>query len=261
MSPGSELQEVRRAAILRELAMKGTNAASSSPAPTGSSEAMSANAGVPPPLTPEKGANLASPEPAGQVVSASPAQTPTNKALTYAQADAVRRATVAEMRGVRRAAIAEANKQTASAAVLLTDPQRQLLQAFLTEADGLSQALAADKLESANARMAKLPAVLEPVLNALSAPHPYNPLLQGIAVIKFQPAKDLADARKQFLPFSTALVDFVKPLRKQEQAFVGLKVYHCPMAPKPGLWLQAKAPLANPFYGAEMLRCGEEIKP
>ena len=261
MSPGSELLLVRRAAILRELAMKDTNAPSGSPAPTQVAQADAAGAGTPPAPAPETGANPSSPESGNQAVSPGPTPTPTNQALTHAQGDVVRRATVAEMRGVRRATIAEANKQTGAAAAPLTDSQRQMLQAFLTEADGLSQALAGDNLENANARIAKLPTVLEPLLKALPAPHPYNPLLQRIAATKWQPVKDLADVRKQFLPFSTALVDFVKQLRKQDQAFASLKVYHCPMAPKPGLWLQAKAPLANPFYGAEMLRCGEEIKP
>ena len=83
--------------------------------------------------------------------------------------------------------------------------------------------------------------------------------LRKLAAAKLQTAKDLADARKQFLPFSTAVVDLTKQLRKQDKGFAELKVYHCPMAPEPGLWIQAKAPLANPYYGSKMLRCGEEV--
>jgi Cu(I)/Ag(I) efflux system membrane fusion protein len=75
------------------------------------------------------------------------------------------------------------------------------------------------------------------------------------------PAKDLAEARKRFLPFSTAAVDLVKQLKKQGPALATSKIYHCPMAPKPGLWLQLSGPLANPFYGSKMLRCGEEAEP
>jgi Cu(I)/Ag(I) efflux system membrane fusion protein len=75
------------------------------------------------------------------------------------------------------------------------------------------------------------------------------------------PAKDLAQARKWFLPFSTASVELVKQLKKQNPDFAELKIYHCPMAPKPGLWMQAKGPLANPFYGSKMSRCGEEVAP
>ena len=39
-----------------------------------------------------------------------------------------------------------------------------------------------------------------------------------------------------------------------------MKIYHCPMAPKPGLWMQVNGPLANPFYGKKMLKCGEEVE-
>lgn len=30
----------------------------------------------------------------------------------------------------------------------------------------------------------------------------------------------------------------------------------CPMAPEPGLWIQEKGPIQNPFYGSDMLTCG-----
>jgi hypothetical protein len=75
------------------------------------------------------------------------------------------------------------------------------------------------------------------------------------------PAKDLAAGRTQFLPFSAAVVDLVKLARKARPAFAGQKIYRCPMAPQPGVWVQAKAPLRNPFLEAKMLTCGEEILP
>ena len=56
------------------------------------------------------------------------------------------------------------------------------------------------------------------------------------------------------------MVALAAELKKQEPAFAGLKLYHCPMAPKPGLWMQLEAPLRNPFFGARMLTCGEEWK-
>jgi Cu(I)/Ag(I) efflux system membrane fusion protein len=69
----------------------------------------------------------------------------------------------------------------------------------------------------------------------------------------------LAGARAVFLPFSAKAVDFAKHLRRQDDRFKSLKIYHCPMAPKPGLWLQLQGPLHNPFFGAEMPDCGEEV--
>jgi hypothetical protein len=259
MSPGSELLMIRRAAILRELAEKGTNAAPSSTAPP--PQTSSAEQESPSETAPDASAAHEASEFACQIALPNAAQTTGSKPLTHAQTDAISRATVSEMKEVRMAAIAEAHKREAGAVAPLTDSHRQSLQAFLSEAAGLSQALAADNLESANAHTTKLPALLEPLIQMLPAPHPYNPLLQRIAAVKWQLAKDLTDARKQFLPFSTALVEFAKQVRKQDPVFAGLKVYHCPMAPKPGLWLQDKAPLANPFYGSEMLRCGQEVKP
>ncbi|RPJ23347.1 MAG: DUF3347 domain-containing protein, partial [Planctomycetaceae bacterium] len=56
-------------------------------------------------------------------------------------------------------------------------------------------------------------------------------------------------------------VELAKQLRKEDPAFEGLKVYRCPMAPKPGLWLQTQGPLRNPYFGSEMLKCGTEVKP
>jgi hypothetical protein len=49
--------------------------------------------------------------------------------------------------------------------------------------------------------------------------------------------------------------------RKQEP-FKSVKIYKCPMAPKPGqtsFWLQLAGPLRNPFYGSEMIDCGSEV--
>jgi Cu(I)/Ag(I) efflux system membrane fusion protein len=74
-----------------------------------------------------------------------------------------------------------------------------------------------------------------------------------------QAARDLAEARRQFLPFSTAAAEFASQLRNADPAFAGLKTYHCPMAPEPGLWMQARGPLRNPFFGQAMLTCGEEV--
>jgi len=102
--------------------------------------------------------------------------------------------------------------------------------------------------------------VLLPLQKATGADHPYSGPIQRLVSLQWRPSQNLAAAREQFLPFSTATVDLAKGLRKEDPAFAGLKIYHCPMAPKPGLWMQSKGPLANPFYGAKMLTCGEEVK-
>jgi Cu(I)/Ag(I) efflux system membrane fusion protein len=106
-----------------------------------------------------------------------------------------------------------------------------------------------------------LSGVLPPLQKELAASHRWGGLVPSLTGLnQEQPAKDLTEARRRFLPFSTATVELAKQLRKEDPALAGLKIYHCPMAPKPGLWIQSKPPLANPFYGAEMLRCGQEVQ-
>jgi Cu(I)/Ag(I) efflux system membrane fusion protein len=87
------------------------------------------------------------------------------------------------------------------------------------------------------------------------------------SVAHLSDAADLKAARKVFSPLSLATVDFAKRLRLQESAFASLKIYLCPMtedafpgAPKRGTWLQLAPPLRNPYFGADMLDCGQEVK-
>ena len=67
---------------------------------------------------------------------------------------------------------------------------------------------------------------------------------------------------------SAALVEFTLKLRAQQSEFGTLKVYQCPMlkqafpgAPAKGQWMQLEGPLRNPYFGAEMIDCGTEVKP
>jgi len=166
-----------------------------------------------------------------------------------------------EMWTMRMAAMAEGHAKDASPTNALTEHQRQTLEAFITEAAGISESLAADDLVKFNQHKAKLPEVLSSLQQELAAPHPWHDLIQGLPILSPDPAKDLVAARQSFLPFSTAMVELVKRIKKEDSAFSNLKIYHCPMAPKPGLWMQAQGPLRNPFYGAQMLTCGEEVKP
>jgi Cu(I)/Ag(I) efflux system membrane fusion protein len=135
------------------------------------------------------------------------------------------------------------------------------LEAFLAVADAISAALASDNIESLKAQTDKLPGSVSAALDAFPDGDSWHELLERIQKHSTWPAfGDLASARKSFLPFSTETVELVQQLRSQVDTFARAKVYHCPMAPKPGLWFQAKGPLRNPFYGAKMLSCGEEVR-
>lgn len=76
---------------------------------------------------------------------------------------------------------------------------------------------------------------------------------------KLVAAPDLAAARAAFEPWSTALADL---MLAQPAAKRGVTVFQCPMSPVlgKGRWLARDAKLRNPFFGSEMLECGEELK-
>jgi Cu(I)/Ag(I) efflux system membrane fusion protein len=81
-------------------------------------------------------------------------------------------------------------------------------------------------------------------------------------------ADDLKTARKAFHPFSNATVALTQALRRGEKEFASLKVFRCPMtkdafpgAPNRAEWMQLQPSVRNPYFGAEMLDCGAEVKP
>lgn len=70
---------------------------------------------------------------------------------------------------------------------------------------------------------------------------------------------DLAGARKAFKPISHAVVTLSTQVRSAaaKSAFTH---FYCPMVPGGGGdWLQPGGELLNPYFGSEMLRCGEKV--
>ena len=103
-------------------------------------------------------------------------------------------------------------------------------------------ALAADKVEGVKAPAAAMAAEAEKM----------GP--SGAAILKqaraLEQAKDLNAAREAFNPLSESVIAAAKA------ANVGdVKVAYCPMAK--GSWLQKDSTIKNPYYGAQMLTCGE----
>ena len=144
--------------------------------------------------------------------------------------------------------------------VRLDTAAKRALTDFLALADGLSQVLADDSLEQFVQRGRALPGVVSNLNQRLGPAHPWHPLLMRLeGVSHWAVPADLAAARKSFLPFSSEVVALVKVVHRQEKSLAGLKIFHCPMAPQPGLWFQAKGPLRNPFFGEKMLACGEDV--
>ncbi len=139
----------------------------------------------------------------------------------------------------------------------LSSEQRQRVEEFLRVADAVTSALASDDLQAYNAAQATIPQALNQTRETFAADHPWTPLLQRIADSPLQNAGDLSDARAAFIPFSSAVVEFTRVARRQTE--LDVKVFRCPMAPKPGFWIQLKGPLRNPYFGEEMLDCGVEV--
>jgi Cu(I)/Ag(I) efflux system membrane fusion protein len=71
--------------------------------------------------------------------------------------------------------------------------------------------------------------------------------------------QDLEAARTSFKPISHAVIQLAAGSRGAEgpRRFVH---FYCPMVPEGGGdWLQADDGLLNPYFGSQMLRCGETI--
>jgi Cu(I)/Ag(I) efflux system membrane fusion protein len=151
----------------------------------------------------------------------------------------------------------------------LTPTQANAAREFLTAADAVRSALSADNLSRFNQQAAKLHERLPALLNAFDNAPVWQPLLATVeANAHLEEAKDLKAARKAYYGLSAALVEFGQNLRAQGGEFASLKVYQCPMlkqafpgAPQKGFWMQMEGPLRNPYFGAEMIDCGTEIKP
>ncbi len=101
----------------------------------------------------------------------------------------------------------------------------------------------------------------------------YEPLVAGDAAKAHAAAAALAAAGKDDAQLVAALRDFPAELKAQRARFSAiserliaragthpgaagnLEVVYCSMAP--GRWLQPAGPVRNPYFGAEMLACGE----
>jgi Cu(I)/Ag(I) efflux system membrane fusion protein len=150
----------------------------------------------------------------------------------------------------------------------VNEAQQKIANGFFEIASQMADALAGDDFNAFNERAAKLHGVLPELSRAFSSDDERKKLIGQIERAGHLPeADDLATARKFFVPFTMATVEFAKSLRNEAE-FKSLKIYKCPMAnqgvpdaPKNGFWIQTQGPLRNPFFGEAMLTCGSEVKP
>ena len=156
--------------------------------------------------------------------------------------------------------------EPAAATKELTEEQKKSIAELLTVADAMAAALAADDLEKFNK-------VSEPAMNItgtmIEALRPVAENLDALDASRhFHGFDDIKSARIAFHKFSVAAVAVLEPLRASGQT-PAFEIYECgmvdeaiPNVPEKARWIQTgKRPLANPFFGAEMLECGKTIRP
>jgi len=151
----------------------------------------------------------------------------------------------------------------------LSHEQRQAVKDYLALADAIAASLAADNVKEFNAQAARTHAVTPSLLQAFDGTNAWQALLQPIEKVgHLSNADNLKDARKAFHPFSEVTVALAQILRRSDSDFTTLKVFRCPMtkdafpgAPNRADWIQLKAEVRNPWFGAEMIDCGSEVKP
>ena len=85
-----------------------------------------------------------------------------------------------------------------------------------------------------------------------------GPLAEQISRLSDGPS--LTEAREPFEVFSTTLADLALAAGLHEAG--GITIFQCPMSPVlgTGRWVQRDGELRNPFFGAAMLTCGEEVR-
>lgn len=112
----------------------------------------------------------------------------------------------------------------------------------VAEYDAVRAALAADNAPAAAAAATLLAAdtTLDPLMLAPA---------KAVAA-----ATDIVVMRTAFAELSKAAI-LALGLTPTEK----VSVYRCPMAPNFQYWVQAKAGLANPYFGKSMLTCGEGV--
>jgi hypothetical protein len=121
----------------------------------------------------------------------------------------------------------------------------------------IHRALAADRLagvDRAAARIAKRASKLDPsTVSGKHAAH-YRDLPRKItaAARAVKKAGDLKQTREAFKSLSRPLAMWATMSQPK-----GINVVYCSMAK--ASWLQSDATIANPYYGSEMLRCGEIV--
>lgn len=120
------------------------------------------------------------------------------------------------------------------------------------------QALASDQTPPATAALHPLATELA---RDQALPEPSRTLLQEVAAkSEHMHHLDLSGVRQEFRPISHAIITLATQVRGEgtQQSFTH---FYCPMVPGgQGDWMQPDSKLLNPYFGSEMLYCGEKVR-
>ena len=153
-------------------------------------------------------------------------------------------------------------------AMPLTAAQEQAVEVFVKVADPISSALAKDDLAQFNKAGSEAMKATEALVEALKDRNDLADILKHLSDARhLHGADDLPAARKMFHPFSNAAAQLLGMLNSTTD-IPPFEIFECPMVdraipgvPKKGRWIQAAGrPLANPYFGSEMLECGVKVK-
>lgn len=145
-------------------------------------------------------------------------------------------------------------------------PEQKQAAAFLVQLARVSAALAADDAVAA----VKAGESLHTLANEIppSGNATVDAAITALQAVHDSPAgSDLKALRRTFLPWSMAGAQLAQALA-QAGSPGAVRIYECPMtgdsfpgAPPNARWVQEGTETHNPYFGAEMLNCGAEVKP
>jgi Cu(I)/Ag(I) efflux system membrane fusion protein len=132
------------------------------------------------------------------------------------------------------------------------------LDGFLRFAGGLSEALASDDLGAFRREVGHFEHRVEPVRPSTGQGGLIAPAAADLA--------SLETARRWFVRFNESAVGIAKAARPGGRG-ADVRLFECPMTdralpggPKKAVWLQLKPATRNPYFGAAMIDCGNELK-
>jgi len=134
-----------------------------------------------------------------------------------------------------------------NAVVADAPPQAAVVRPYLE----IARVLAADELAGVAAASDELRTAADP----LKGKPGIDRILAAVDGVK---ATDIAAARRSFKGMSDGMIEY---MRASPATQTGNIIVHCPMAfsNQGAAWVQPEGKVANPYYGATMLRCGDKI--